>query len=107
MSLRLLTKPDSNTDHNRRTYTTKLIKSGKPDKKLDRKKPVLVERRIINHKGQHTHTEVDVKSPALRDILIEINKDVEGLSLLKEPPFVSQLHLGGYMLPFLRTRSSP
>lgn len=78
------------TDPTRRTYTTKLVKSGKPDKKLDRKKPVLVERRIINHKGQHTHTEVDVKSPALRDILIEINKDVEGLSLLKEPPFVSK-----------------
>lgn len=81
----------SNTDHIRRTYTTKLVKSGKPDKKLDRKKPVLVERRIINHKGQHTHTEVDVKSPALRDILIGINRDVEGLSLLKEPPFVSFL----------------
>ena len=80
-----------NTDPSRRTYTTKLVKSGKPDKKLDRKKPVLVERRIINHKGQHTHTEVDVKSPALRNILIEINKDVEGLSLLKEPPFVSRL----------------
>lgn len=77
------------TDRTRRTYTTKLIKSGKPDKKLDRKKPVLVERRIINYKGQHTHTEVDVKSPALRDVLIELNKDVEGLSLLKEPPFVS------------------
>ena len=72
----------------RRTYSTKLVKSGKPDKKLDKKKPVLVERRIINHKGQHTHTEVDVKSPALRDLLIEINKDVEGLSLKKEPPFV-------------------
>ena len=77
------------TDRTRRTYTTKLVKSGKPDKKLDRKKPILVERRIINHKGQHTHTEVDVKSPMLRDILIGINKDVEGLSLLKEPPFVS------------------
>lgn len=81
--------PAHHTDCNRRTYTTKLVKSGKPDKKLDRKKPVLVERRIINHKGQHTHTEVDVKSPALRDVLIEMNKDVEGLSLLREPPFVS------------------
>ncbi|KAL2037820.1 hypothetical protein N7G274_009545 [Stereocaulon virgatum] len=69
-----------------RTYSTKLVKAGKPDKKLDKKKPVLVERRIINHKGQHTHTEVDVKSLALRDILIELNKDVEGLSLKKEPP---------------------
>lgn len=83
------------TDCTRRTYTTKLVKSGKPDKKLDRKKPVLVERRIINHKGQHTHTEVDLKSPALRDVLIEMNKDVEGLSLLKEPPFVSPTVLVG------------
>lgn len=63
------------------------MKSAKPDKKLDKKKPILVERRIINHKGQHTHTEVDVKSPALRDVLIEMNADVEGLSLKKEPPF--------------------
>ena len=72
----------------RRTYSTKLVKSGKPDKQLDEKKPVPVERRIINHKGQLTHTEVDVKSQALCDILIEINKDVECLSLKKEPPFV-------------------
>lgn len=72
----------------RRTYTTKLVKSGKPDKKLDKKKPVLVERRIINHKGQHTHTEVDVKSQALCKVLLDINHDVEGLSLKKEPPFV-------------------
>ena len=72
----------------RRTYTTKLVKSGKPDKKLDKKKPVLVERRIINHKGQHTHTEVDVKSQSLRQALLDINHDVEGLSLKKEPPFV-------------------
>ena len=64
------------------------MKSGKPDKKLDKKKPVLVERRIINYKGIHTHTEVDIKSIALRDVLIDINKDVEGLSLKKEPPFV-------------------
>lgn len=71
----------------RRTYTTKLVKTGK-DKSLDRKKPVLVERRIINHKGIHTHTEVDVKSQQLRDILIDLNKEVEGLSLKKEPPFV-------------------
>ena len=72
----------------RRTYSTKLVKSGKPDKKLDKKKPVLVERCIVNHKGQHNDTEVDVRSQALCDILIEINKDVEGLSLKKEPPFV-------------------
>ena len=64
------------------------MKTGKPDKKLDKKKPVLVERRIINYKGVHTHTEVDIKSHALRDLLIDINKDVEGLSLKKEPPFV-------------------
>ncbi len=78
----------------RRSYTTKLVKTGK-DKSLDRKKPVLVERRIINYKGIHTHTEVDVKSQKLRDALIDINKDVEGLSLKKEPPFVrsSNSHL--------------
>ncbi len=69
------------------------MKTGKPDKKLDKKKPVLVERRIINYKGVHTHTEVDIKSHALRDLLIDINKDVEGLSLKKEPPFVRVSYL--------------
>ncbi len=72
------------------------MKTGK-DKDVDRKKPVLVERRIINHKGIHTHTEVDVKSQKLREALIEMNKDVEGLSLKKEPPFVgSSLRHGCY-----------
>lgn len=71
----------------RRTYTKKLVKTGK-EKSLDRKKPVLVERRIVNHKGIHTHTEVDVKSQKLREVLIDINEAVEGLSLKKEPPFV-------------------
>jgi len=41
----------------------------------------------------HTHTEVDIKSHALRDLLIDINKDVEGLSLKKEPPFVRVSYL--------------
>lgn len=81
----------------RRTYARKLVKTAKNDKKLDRKKPVLVERSIINHKGQHTHTEVDIKSQALCRVLIGLNKDVEGLSLQKEPPFVRNLpwSLGG------------
>lgn len=75
----------------RRTYARKLVKTAKNDKTLDRKKPVLVERSIINHKGQHTHTEVDIKSRALCKVLIGLNKDVEGLSLQKEPPFVRNL----------------
>lgn len=45
-----------------------------------------------------------MKSPALRDILIEINKDVEGLSLLKEPPFVSKSVIRKAGVPLLRMK---
>jgi hypothetical protein len=34
-------------------------------------------------------TEIDVKSLLLRDALLEINKNVEGLELNKSPPLVS------------------
>ena len=49
----------------------------------------MVVRRIINHKGQHIGTEVDIKSQSLTQVLIEINKGVEGLSLTKVPAVVS------------------
>ncbi|KAJ9627686.1 hypothetical protein H2203_002898 [Taxawa tesnikishii (nom. ined.)] len=68
-----------------RTYEYKLIKTAKPANKLHNKKPVLVVRRIIDSKGRHVATEVDIKSQALAEVLIEINRDVEGLSLRKTP----------------------
>ncbi|KAF8521951.1 P-loop containing nucleoside triphosphate hydrolase protein [Hysterangium stoloniferum] len=57
-----------------------------PKKQNNKKKHVLVVRRIINYKGQHQGTEVDIKSPVLCEVLQEINKGVEGLKLNRSPP---------------------
>lgn len=53
-----------------------------------KKQPILVVRRIIDYKGRLAATEVDIKSPALAEVLREINKDVDGLTLNKSPPVV-------------------
>ncbi|KAF8526674.1 P-loop containing nucleoside triphosphate hydrolase protein [Hysterangium stoloniferum] len=63
-----------------RTYSTELRKTQAP-KKQRNKKYALVVRRIINHKGQHEGTEVDIISPVLCDVLKQINTGVEGLNL--------------------------
>ncbi|KAJ6543108.1 P-loop containing nucleoside triphosphate hydrolase protein [Mycena capillaripes] len=41
----------------------------------------MVVRRIIDRKGEHVQTLIDIKSPALCKTLLDINKDVEGSSL--------------------------
>lgn len=79
--------------YSRRTCSTKLEKTIKPDDKLfskrySRRKPVLVIRRIIDYKGRHERTVVDIRSQFVANALIEINKDVEDLDLNKTPPEV-------------------
>ncbi|KAJ7349861.1 P-loop containing nucleoside triphosphate hydrolase protein [Mycena albidolilacea] len=71
-----------------RTFSTTLRKTAKPAKQLSSKKPVLVVRRIINEKGQYNSTEVDIKSTRLCQLLLEINGDVEGLSLTLHNPII-------------------
>ncbi|EEB90628.1 hypothetical protein MPER_11139, partial [Moniliophthora perniciosa FA553] len=77
-----------NFDHRkyRRTFSDTLRKTAKPAKKLSDRKPVLTVRRLINTKGEYQETVIDVRSPALCDVLVEINKDVEGLTLTRNPP---------------------
>ncbi|KAK7702860.1 hypothetical protein SLS64_009471 [Diaporthe eres] len=70
----------------RQTSQTRLVKSGKSniDAKSSRK-ATLVVRRLIDGKGFHTGTEVDIKSSRLAKVLQEINPDVEGVSLTAIP----------------------
>ncbi|KAF7302929.1 AAA family [Mycena kentingensis (nom. inval.)] len=73
-----------------RTFAKTLRKTAKSahSKKLNSKKPVLVVRRLINEKGRHNGTEIDVKSAALCQVLLEINSDVEGLSMTFHNPVI-------------------
>ena len=41
----------------------------------------------MDHKGQHIGTDVDIKSEGLCQVLLELNRNVEGLNLI--PPTVS------------------
>lgn len=76
----------------RRTFTTKFERTVKPADILNRKyrkrNPVLVVRRIIDYKGRYNGTVVDVMSKVVADILFDINKDVENLTLNQVPPQV-------------------
>ena len=70
------------------------MKTAKADKVKDRKnETILVVRRIINSKGIHVDTEVDIKSVQLVEVLLDLNKDVDGLSLHKTPAMVGHLTL--------------
>ncbi|KAJ6623166.1 P-loop containing nucleoside triphosphate hydrolase protein [Mycena sp. CBHHK59/15] len=72
-----------------RTFSTTLRKTSKPVKKLSNKKPVLIIRRLIDEKGRHTGTEIDIKSTILCQVLLEINSDVEGLTLTANNPVIN------------------
>ena len=52
-------------------------------KKVNKKRPLLVVRRIIDSRGQLERTEIDIKSDALCEVLININKDVRNLKLMR------------------------
>ncbi|KAK0473017.1 P-loop containing nucleoside triphosphate hydrolase protein [Armillaria luteobubalina] len=54
-------------------------------KSIHSKKPVLVIRRMINSRGHYDHTEIDIMSHRLREILAEINQDVLGFRLTGSP----------------------
>ncbi|KAJ7642836.1 P-loop containing nucleoside triphosphate hydrolase protein [Mycena rosella] len=76
-----------------RTFAKTLRKTSKPAKKLSNKKPVLVVRRLIDEKGRHSGTEIDVKSVPLCQVLLDINNDVEGLSLTFNNPIIQTREL--------------
>ncbi|KAJ7047085.1 P-loop containing nucleoside triphosphate hydrolase protein [Mycena alexandri] len=76
-----------------RTFANTLRKTNKPVKKLGTKKPILVVRRIIDRKGQHSGTQIDIRSPGLVQVLLDINKDVESLSLTPNNPTIETMEL--------------
>ena len=51
-------------------------------------KTALVVRRIISKQGLPAGTEIDIRSPHLKQIFLEIFADIDGLELNKTPPMV-------------------
>lgn len=49
----------------------------------------LVVRRVTDFVGNYKWTKVDIKSEALYQVLLEINKDVKHLGIRMKPPIVS------------------
>ncbi|KAL8718385.1 MAG: hypothetical protein Q9225_004477 [Loekoesia sp. 1 TL-2023] len=86
---------------NRQVHFVKTAKSKSTQERF--KTTILVVRRIISRQGMVARTEIDIKSTLLRDILLDINKDVEGLELHKSPPR-AQPNLMFHSLPGLESR---
>jgi hypothetical protein len=75
----------------RRSYCTKLRKTHKKVHKTTSskiKKYALIVRRVIDDDGTYSRTEVDVKSHEIRDVLRDLNQDIEGLDLTTTEPVV-------------------
>lgn len=86
-----------------RSFSWKLKKSARPEKKKDKDSSVIVVRRRIDHKGRHFETAIDVYSPIVTDILRDINRNVERTRLMNTPP-VADPHLLFHSLPQLEKR---
>ncbi|OCB91438.1 hypothetical protein A7U60_g1316 [Sanghuangporus baumii] len=70
-----------------RTSSHRLRKTSKMRKtKSYRKGSIIIVRRLINSKGIHYGTEVDIRSEGLLRVLQEINHDVDDLELSCDPP---------------------
>lgn len=75
----------------RKTWRDELRKTnrGVVNKKFSKKKPIILVKRVLNDKGKLDRVEIEIYSEPLREILIEINKDVEGIDLTGVIPTVS------------------
>lgn len=58
------------------------------NKKFSKKKPIILVERVLNDKGKHERTDVEIYSEPLREVLIEVNRDVQGIDLTGEIPTV-------------------
>ncbi|KAL3479828.1 P-loop containing nucleoside triphosphate hydrolase protein [Aspergillus californicus] len=67
-----------------RTYTWRLKKTAKQEKQRNIKGAALFVRRIIDYKGRHDDTTIEIRSPVLVQILRELNPGTE--SLVQESP---------------------
>ncbi|KAL8636478.1 MAG: hypothetical protein Q9228_006128 [Teloschistes exilis] len=84
---RLLRVDQIYSKKDRQIHFVKTAKAGLSKANQERfNKTVLVVRRIISKQGNVSGTEVDVKSTLLRDVLLDLNKNVEGLELHKSTP---------------------
>lgn len=88
-----------------RSFSWKLKKSAKPEKKKGKETSVIVVRRRIDHKGRHFETAIDVYSPIVAEVLSEINENVQRTKLKNTPPVVDP-HLLYHSLPGLEKRLS-
>ncbi|KAL8833085.1 MAG: hypothetical protein Q9170_004518 [Blastenia crenularia] len=101
---RLLRVDQIYSKKDRQVHFIKTAKAGLSKSTQDRfNKTIIIIRRIISKQGMVARTELDVKSTLLRDILLDINKDVKGLELHKTPPRAKP-ELLFHSLPGLQTR---
>lgn len=77
-------------DNCRRTFAYTLRKTAKP-KRRGHKTLTLFVIRKINHKGIYEETIIEIKSAVLCEVLLDINKGVEGLELTRDPPLVREI----------------
>ncbi|RDW90657.1 ATP-binding protein [Aspergillus mulundensis] len=67
-----------------RTYTWRLKKTAKKEKQKNLKGAALVVRRVIDHKGRHADTVIEIRSPLVAEVLQQLNPGSE--SLVQESP---------------------
>ena len=77
----------------RRNLRYELRKTRRPVQveKLWKKKPILLVKRLIDSRGQHEGTQIDIFHEELQSFLAEINRDVQGIDLTTKKPSVSPL----------------
>ncbi|KIP06048.1 hypothetical protein PHLGIDRAFT_119307 [Phlebiopsis gigantea 11061_1 CR5-6] len=75
--------------YNPKTWGDELRKTSRVvNKKFSKKKPIILVKRVLNDKGQLDRIDVEMYSESLREILFEINKDVQGIDMTGEVPTV-------------------
>ena len=77
----------------RRNLRYELRKTRRPVQmeKLWKKKPILLVKRLIDSRGQHEGTQIEIYHEELQMFLAEIHCDVQGIDLTTKNPSVSPL----------------
>ncbi|KIJ62330.1 hypothetical protein HYDPIDRAFT_114844 [Hydnomerulius pinastri MD-312] len=64
-------------------------KQSKQLQRIVKKKPILFVQRKMDSKGRYDHTDIEIRSPVLCEILMKIHEGVDGLELMRVPPTCS------------------
>jgi ribose 1,5-bisphosphokinase PhnN len=56
---------------------------------MNKKKPAIVIRRILDSRGRHSSTEIDLRNERLAEVMREIYSGVEGMEISRGNPSVS------------------